>query len=128
MTKWTFATIALVTTALAALIVWLRYDFDPTTAAVALLALFGVVVFAAGAMLSLASQRATLNAIGDFQRNDDRGEVERMKALRMALGYDKTHTPKTPEPYFVDTPQLPQPARLQIPMRQDAPADGVYYE
>lgn len=81
MTKWTAIVVLAVLGALVGLVAWLRYEFDPTLAAVALLALFGVVVFAAGALMSLASQRATLNAIVDFQAADDRGEVARARML-----------------------------------------------
>lgn len=82
MTKSTAAVIVSVLVSLAALVAWLRYEFSPSTAAIALLALFGVIVFAAGSVLSLATQRATLNAIVDFQAADDRGEVERFRTMR----------------------------------------------
>lgn len=81
MTKWTAIVVLAVLASLIGLIAWLRYEFDPTLAAVALLALFGVVVFAAGALMSLASQRATLNAIVDFQAAADRGEVARARMM-----------------------------------------------
>lgn len=129
MNKWTFATIATVLAGLAALVVWLRYEFSPTVAAVGLLSLFGVAVLSIGYLLALASQRATLNAIGDFQRQDDRGEIERMKALRMALGYDAKYGPKvvTNEWGVVqEAPQLPPPQQWpQLTRRQDVD-DGVF--
>lgn len=81
MTKWTAIVVLAVLAALVALVAWLRYEFSANIAAVALLALFGVVVLAIGQLLSLATQRATLNAIVDFQAADDRGEVARSRLL-----------------------------------------------
>lgn len=82
MTKATAVVIVSVLVSLAALVTWLRYEFSPSLAAIALLALFGVIVFAAGSLLSLANQRATLSAIVEFQAADDRGETERFRAMR----------------------------------------------
>ena len=81
MTKATAVVVVSVLVAITALIVWLRYEFGSISAVTGLLLLFGVVTLIVGWLLSLATQRATLNAIVDFQAADDRGEVARAKML-----------------------------------------------
>lgn len=139
MTKWTAIVVLAVIAALVCLVAWLRYEFSPTLAAVALLALFGVVVFAAGALLSLASQRATLSAIVEFQAADDRGEVARARMLtevvrgqnKLAL-QDSRHRPRpqdNDDMWRDVTPLLAAPQTwtpAQLPAQTGG--DVVYYD
>lgn len=130
MTKWTAIVVLSVLGALAGLVAWLRYEFDPTLAAVALLALFGVVVFAAGALLSLASQRATLNAIVDFQAADDRGEVARANMWRELIRGQNKMAIDDNKHALRNQPQLPAPAAdwtwTDVTQQAALPARGSY--
>jgi hypothetical protein len=63
-----------------------------------------------GQLTAVAIVRSTLDAWTEAQAADDRGEVERMKGLRIALGQD-VKTGKQPQPQTIQSEwaQLPPP-------------------
>lgn len=64
---------------------------------IALSVFVGYLLQLSGQLTAVAIVRSTLTAWTDAQAADDRGEVERMKALRVALGHDAKQKP-SPEP------------------------------
>ena len=135
MTKWTFATIALVTAAIVALIVWIRYDFGSTWAAAAIVIIAITLIGLLEWFKTLSTMRSTLNNWTTAQAADDKGEIERMRGLRAALGYDlKAATKSKPQdddddPWRDVTPLLAAPQTwtpAQLPAQTGG--DVVYYD
>ena len=126
MTKATAVVVVSVLVAITALIVWLRYEFGSISAVTGLLLLFGVVTLIVGWLLSLATQRATLNAIVDFQAADDRGEVARAKMLTEVIRQGG----KVATIQERNQPQLPAPASewtwTDVTQQAALPARGSY--
>jgi hypothetical protein len=75
---------------------------------IALTLLAGYLLQLSGQLTAVAIVRSTLTAWTDAQAADDRGEVERMKALRAALGQD-AKTTKQPDTIQAEYAQLPPP-------------------
>ena len=126
MTKATAVVVVSLLAALIALVVWLRYEFGATWAAAGLLLLFGTIAIVVGQLLSLATQRATLNAIVDFQAADDRGEVARAKMLTEVIRQGG----KVATIQERNQPQLPAPASewtwTDVTQQAALPARGSY--
>ena len=126
MTKATAVVVVSILVAITALIVWLRYEFGSISAVTGLLLLFGVVTLIVGWLLSLATQRATLNAIVDFQAADDRGEVARAKMLTEVIRQGG----KVATIQERNQPQLPAPAAewtwTDVTQQAALPARGSY--
>lgn len=82
---------------------------------IALSVFVGYLLQLSGQLTAVAIVRSTLTAWTDAQAADDCGEVERMKALRVALGQDA----KKPQPSTIDADyaQLPPPTWTPAPQR-----------
>ena len=132
MSKWTFATIALVTAAIVALILWLRYDFGKDTAGTVMLGLAIAVALIAGLFMAVLIVRMAFNAIGDFQRKDDKGEIERMRMIRAVVGIDAKQAkskPQDDDDMWRDVTPLLAAPQTWTPAQLPAQVDGniVYY-
>lgn len=128
MTKATAVVVVSLLAALIALVVWLRYEFGATWAAAGLLLLFGTIAIVVGQLLSLATQRATLNAIVDFQAADDRGEVARANMWRELIRGQNKMAIDDNKHALRNQPQLPATEWTWTDVTQQAalPARGSY--
>ena len=130
MTKATAVVVVSILVAITALIVWLRYEFGSISAVTGLLLLFGVVTLIVGWLLSLATQRATLNAIVDFQAADDRGEVARANMWRELIRGQNKMAIDDNKHALRNHPQLPAPAAewtwADVTQQAALPARGGY--
>ena len=130
MTKATAVVVVSILVAITALIVWLRYEFGSISAVTGLLLLFGVVTLIVGWLLSLATQRATLNAIVDFQAADDRGEVARANMWRELIRGQNKMAIDDNKHALRNQPQLPAPAAdwtwTDVTQQAALPARGSY--
>ena len=77
-----------------------------------------------GQLTAVAIVRSTLDAWTEAQAADDRGEVERMKGLRIALGQDVKANKAQPQPQTIQSEwtQLPPPVWTPAPQRMLAGA------
>lgn len=75
-------------TFLTLLVVWLRYDFGADIAAYALLSLFGVLMFAGGAILFISLMRGVLFTQQEVAAKDARVDAERYRLMREAMKGD----------------------------------------
>ena len=130
MTKATAVVVVSILVAITALIVWLRYEFGSISAVTGLLLLFGVVTLIVGWLLSLATQRATLNAIVDFQAADDRGEVARANMWRELIRGQNKMAIDDNKHALRNQPQLSAPAAewtwTDVTQQAALPARGSY--
>lgn len=93
---------------------------------IALTLLAGYLLQLSGQLTAVAIVRSTLTAWTDAQAADDRGEVERMKALHTALKQDAKQ-PKQPDTIQADYAQLPPPG-LWSPVPQRMLSDTLDYD
>lgn len=93
---------------------------------IALTLLAGYLLQLSGQLTAVAIVRSTLTAWTDAQAADDRGEVERMKALHTALKQD-AKTPKQPDTIQADYAQLPPPP-VWTPAPQRLLSDALDYD
>ena len=130
MTRYTSFTILLILTFLTLLVVWLRYDFGADIAAYALLSLFGVLMFAGGAILFISLMRGVLFTQQEVAAKDARVDAERYRLMREAMKGDNRQAAIEARR---QPPQLPAPDVWPV----DAPpprmltardADEVAYE
>ena len=131
MTRYTSFTILLIMTFLTLLVVWLRYDFGADIAAYALLSLFGVLMFAGGAVLFISLMRGVLFTQQEVAAKDARVDAERYRLMREAMKGDnrmaaidakRQQPPQLPAP-DVWTIDAPPPRRML-----SVDADEVAYE
>lgn len=107
MTRYTSFTILLIMTFLTGLVVWLRYDFGADIAAYALLSLFGVLMFAGGAVLFISLMRGVLFTQQEVAAKDARVDAERYRLMREAMKGDNRIA--AIEARQQPPPQLPAP-------------------
>ena len=128
MNRYTSFTILLILTFLTVLVVWLRYDFGADIAAYALLSLFGVLMFAGGAVLFISLMRGVLFTQQEVAAKDARVDAERYRLMREAMkGDNRIAAIERRQP-----PQLPAPDVWTIdappPRMLTARDDEVAYE
>ena len=110
-------------TAVALLVVWIRYDFGPDTALMVFGSLALLAAAVIGYLLSMANTRSTAQTFVNIMESVERGNIEQFRTLRSI----KDGSATKPQTIQADYAQLPPPG-LWSPVPQRMLSDTLDYD